>query len=78
MAPEQLAQLCKMFGLDRACYSRRETQEKLNLGQTKIDELIADGTLKSLRLGDSRKSKRLILATSIAELLAKALGQPAE
>ena len=77
MTPERIAELCKMFGLDRACYSRRETQEKLSLGQTRVDELIADGTLKSIRLGDSRRSKRLVLATSIAELLASALKEPA-
>jgi hypothetical protein len=70
MTPVELASL---FGLTKAAYSRKETQEKLSLGQTKIDQLIADGTLKSIKVGEGRTSKRLILAVSIAELLAQGL-----
>ena len=47
-----------------AC-SVRDARLRLGLGHTKIYELIGDGTLKSVKIGN----KRLVLIESIRELL---------
>jgi len=65
--------LTAFFGLTKAAYSRREVQACLSLGQTKVDQLIADGTLKSIKVGDGKRPKRLVLAVSMAEFLGQGL-----
>ena len=70
MIPTKLA---AQFGLTKAAYSRRETKEILSLGQTKVDAMVASGELKSVKLGKEKTAKRLILANSIAEVLARGL-----
>lgn len=67
------AELAAQFGLDKAAYSRKETCQKMSIGPTKVDQMIADGTLKSIKLGTGKNAKRLVLAVSIAEVLAQGL-----
>jgi excisionase family DNA binding protein len=57
------------LGLTRAAYSRKEAARLLSIGLSLLDEMIADGRLKSAKLGKGRTAKRVILATSMAEVL---------
>jgi excisionase family DNA binding protein len=61
------------FGITKAAYSRKETAEKISCGLSTVDELVADGRLKSVKLGKGRNAKRLILGPSIAQLLTEGL-----
>lgn len=45
-----------------------ETAETLRLGSTRVNELVKDGTLKSVKVG----RRRLVLRSSIEALLADA------
>ncbi len=57
------------LGLTRAAYSRKDAAAKLSIGLTLLDQLIAEGRLKSVKLGEGRRAKRLVLAASMAEIL---------
>ena len=46
----------------------KETERRASLGRTKIYELIADGTLRSVKIGRSRR----VLMASIRELADRA------
>lgn len=46
-------------------YSVRDARQKIGISHTKIYELIADGSLKTVKIG----KKRLVLVDSINELL---------
>jgi hypothetical protein len=47
------AALAAQFGLTKAAYTRKGTADIISCGLTKVDELIADGTLQSIKLGNS-------------------------
>lgn len=52
-------------GADPLACSVREARYKIGISHTKIYELIADGSLKTVKIG----KKRLVLVDSIRELL---------
>jgi hypothetical protein len=70
------AERAAQLGLDKAAYTRKETAKKMSLGLTKVDEMVADGTLKSVKLGSGSTAKRLILGVSIAEVLTPEVSDP--
>jgi hypothetical protein len=61
MSPDDL-------GLTRAAYLCKNAAAKLDVGLTLLDQLIAEGRLKTVKLGEGRRAKRLVLAASMAEL----------
>ena len=61
------------LGITKPAYTRKETAKLLSCGLTLIDQMIADQTLKSVKLGKYRTAKRLILGPSIAQLLTEGL-----
>jgi excisionase family DNA binding protein len=63
------------LGITKAAYPRREAAATLSIGLTLLDEMIADGRLKSVKIG----KKRLVLGASMAQCLSSGSGaQPAE
>ena len=59
--------------MKRMLLSLRETEAVLNLGHTKVCELVADGDLESLKIG----RRRLITPKAIKEFIAnRAAGEP--
>jgi excisionase family DNA binding protein len=56
------------FPPQRLVRSKHDTAEALGVGLTSVDNLIASGKLKTLKIG----RRRLVLEESIAELLATA------
>jgi hypothetical protein len=66
----------KLFGLTKASYTRKETAREHSCGLTLVDEMVADGRLKSVKLGKAHSAKRLILGVSIAEVLMSGAAQP--
>ena len=50
--------------------SIKDAEERLNLGHTKVCELIADGDLKSIKIG----RRRLIPPFAIEEFISERLG----
>ena len=63
--------LAAYFGLNKAAYPRKEAAEIMSVGLTKVDQMIANGTLKSVKLGEGKNAKRLVLGVSIAEVLGR-------
>jgi excisionase family DNA binding protein len=57
------------LGIDKVAYSRKETAKKLSVGLSMVDQMIADGRLKSVKLGNHRTAKRLVLGRSIADVV---------
>ena len=55
--------------MNASLLSIKETEEALNLGHTKVCELIADGDIKSIKVG----RRRLIPPTAIEEFIAQRL-----
>lgn len=55
--------------MNTSLLSIKDTEEALNLGHTKVCELIADGDIKSIKVG----RRRLIPPTAIEEFIAQRL-----
>ena len=55
--------------MNASLLSIKDTEEALNLGHTKVCELIADGDIKSIKVG----RRRLIPPTAIEEFIAQRL-----
>ena len=55
--------------MNTSLLSIKDTEEALNLGHTKVCELIADGDIKSIKVG----RRRLIPPTAIDEFIAQRL-----
>jgi excisionase family DNA binding protein len=65
------------LGFTRAAYSRKEAAKLLSIGLSLLDQMIADGRLRSAKLGKGPNARRVILATSMAEVLSGG-AQPTE
>ena len=62
-----LRQTSTVFGLVKAAYSVNETLDLLSIGRTSLYKVVAQGALRSTKLG----KKTLFYASDIAAFLAK-------
>ena len=56
--------------MNTSLLSIKDTEDALSLGHTKVCELIADGDIKSIKIG----RRRLIPRTAIEEFITRKLG----